>query len=395
MPVPTPFHQRTAPLCTSYRWKEWAGCYAVCAYDSSHEPEYFAFRNATGMLDVSPLKKYQIDGADSARFLAYVMSRDIAELAVGRVAYTCVCDDSGKLIDDGTVARRDDNSYRVTSASPLLWWLMRHARGFRVEVTDTSDDTAALALQGPTSRDVLAAACQSELDGVPFFGLTTTDIGGIPVEITRTGFTGDLGYEVWVAAEHALPLWDTLMAAGAPHGVLPAGLDALDMTRIEAGFVLQDVDYFSAPRCLLDSRKSSPYEAGLGWTVQLDREPFIGRAALATEKTAGSPWATVGLEIQWPEIEQLYERHGLPPRLPECAWRTALPLYDGGRQVGQATSGTWSPLCKRNLALATVEARYAEIGTLVQIEHTVEFERRTVTAEVTPRPFFDPVRKRA
>ncbi|HEV8336009.1 MAG TPA: aminomethyltransferase family protein [Candidatus Polarisedimenticolia bacterium] len=396
MPVPTPFHPRTAPLCVSHRWKDWAGYCAVCSYDTNHDREYFAFRHAAGMLDVSPLFKYVVTGEDAADFLAHVASRDLRKIKVGQVSYFCLCDGQGKVIDDGTAARLADRTYRVTSASPSLRWLQEHSRGFRVAIEDHSETTAALAVQGPTSRDVLKAACGGDgVGALRFFRVAAARIGAIPVEISRTGYTGDLGYEVWMRAEDAVAVWDSLLEAGAPYGLVPAALDALDVTRVEAGFILQGVDYHSATRCPIESRKSSAFEVGLGWTVDLDREPFVGQQALKAEKERGSKWAMVGLEISWEELERLYEEHALPPHLPATAWRTAVPVYDGRRQIGRATSGTWSPMLKKNLALATVEARYAEPGTRFQIEHTAEYERRTVTATVVKRPFFDPERKRA
>ncbi len=395
MPLPSPLHPRTAPLCTSWRWKEWAGCAAVCSYEVNHEPEYQAFRHAAGLLDVSPLKKYEVRGRDAAAHLSFVMTRDIRALKVGRVVYTCFCDEHGKVIDDGTVARLDQDVYRVTSASPALWWLERHARGHAVRITDTSDATAALAIQGPTSRDVLGATCDADMDRLKFFGITRARLGGVEVEVSRTGYTGDLGYEVWMPAERAVAVWDALIDAGRGFGLLPAGLDALDMTRVEAGFILQDVDYFSAPRCLIEARKSSPFEIGLGWTVQLERDPFVGQEALRAEQARGSVWSFVGLDVDWEETERLYEAYGLPPRLPDRAWRTAVPVFRGRTQVGQATSGTWSPIAKKNLALATVRTEHAAVGTRLRIEHTVEYERRTLAATVVPRPVFDPARKKA
>jgi aminomethyltransferase len=396
MPVPTPFHARTSALCTSYRWKDWAGFYAVCSYDTNHDREYFAFRHAAGLLDVSPLFKYRVSGPDAAEFLAFVMARDIRKIRVGQVTYCCFCDEKGKVVDDGTVARLGGSDYRVTSASPSLRWLQEHERGFRVEIRDESESTAALALQGPTSRAVLQKAAQGiDLEHLRFFRIGPARIAGAAVEISRTGYTGDLGYEIWLANGDALAVWDVLMAAGEPFGLLPAGLDALDVTRMEAGFILQGVDYYSAPRCPIEARKSSPFEIGLGWTVDLERERFVGQEALFQERKSGSRWALVGLDISWEEMEKLYEVHGLPPHLPAAAWRTPVPVYDGERQIGRATSGSWSPLLKKNFALASVEARYAEPGTLIRIEHTAEYERRTVTATVVPRPFFDPERKKA
>jgi len=270
MPIPSPFHERTAPLCTSFRWKDWAGYAAVCSFDSSHEREYFAFRETAGMLDVSPLHKYEVRGRDAAALLGRMMVRDLTKLRVGRVAYSCWCDDRGKVIDDGTVARLDESHYRVTSAEPALWWLRALARGLEVSIEDSSARLAALALQGPRSRAILNAASDADLDALRFFGVTRARIDGIEGWISRTGYTGDLGYEIWVEKGDALRLWDALLAAGRPHGIEPAGLDALDMTRIEAGFVLLGVDYYSAPRVVLEARKSTPDELGFGWMIDLE-----------------------------------------------------------------------------------------------------------------------------
>jgi aminomethyltransferase len=323
-----------------------------------------------------------------------MMVRDVAKLAVGRVGYSCWCDDAGKVIDDGTIARLDEDHFRVTAADPTLHWLQTLARGLRVTLEDSSARLAALALQGPTSRDVLRAASDADLDALRFFGVVTARIDGLDVWISRTGYTGDLGYEVWVERGGALRLWDALVSAGAPHGITPAGLDALDMARIEAGFVLLGVDYFSAPKVVLEARKSTPYELGLGWTVHLDRGPFIGRDALAAEKARGSAWALVGLEVSWEALEALYESYSLPPNLPPRASREGLPAYADERQVGKVTSHTWSPILKKYIALASVEAAYAEAGSVLEMEHTVEFERRRVPATVVETPFFDPERKR-
>jgi glycine cleavage system T protein (aminomethyltransferase) len=348
------------------------------------------------LLDVSPLFKYRVEGREAAEFLAFVMTRDIRKVKPRQVTYCCFCDSKGKVIDDGTVARLQDSVYRVTSASPSLRWLQEHARGFSVEIIDESESVAALALQGPTSCSVLRDAARgADLDSLRFFRITEAHIGQARVEISRTGYTGDLGYEIWMNNEDALAVWDCLQEAGTAHGLVPAGLDALDVTRVEAGFILQGVDYYSATRCPVESRKSSPFEIGLGWTVDLERDPFLGQEALRREKLGGSRWALVGLDISWEEMEALYEEHGLPPHLPATAWRTAVPVYDGDRQIGRATSGSWSPLLKKNLALASVEQRYSKPGTTIQIEHTAEYERRSVTARVVPRPFFDPERKKA
>jgi aminomethyltransferase len=396
MPIPTPFHERTQALCSSYRWKDWSGYCAVCSFDTTHEREYFAFRESAGLLDVTPLYKYEVTGPDAAAVLARMMVRDVSKLKVGRVGYTCWCDDEGKVIDDGTVSRLGESHFRVTAADPTLHWLQAVSRGFDVQIEDSSERLAALALQGPTSRAILRDATgDSKLDALKFFGVTQSRINGIPVWISRTGYTGDLGYEVWVERSDALAVWDALMAAGRPYGIEPAGLDALDVARIEAGFILLGVDYFSSEKVVLESRKSTPLELGFGWMVDLKRGNFIGRDAIAAETVRGSHWHLVGLEASWEELEALYASFNLPPSLPVTARRDALPIYaDDGRQVGQATSHTWSPILKKYLAIGSVRPGFEAKGTKLQIEHTVEYERRKVTATIAPTPFYDPERKR-
>jgi aminomethyltransferase len=396
MPEPSPFHARTAALCTSLLWKDWAGYHAVRSFDTSHEREYHAIRQAAGLIDVSPLYKYDVRGAGAGDLLARVMVRDVRRLQVGRMTYLCWCDDDGKILDDGTVGRLDEDWYRVTAAEPALAWLTRHARGLDVRVEDRSRSLAALALQGPASRAILAGTCDADLAALRFFRVTRTRLGTTQVHVSRTGYTGDLGYEVWVERDDALAVWDAIVDAGRPHRLEPTGLDALDVTRVEAGFILNGVDYFSANHCPIESRKSTPLEVGLGRVVQLDGTPFVGRDALRAERARGARWARVGLEIDWDELEALFASLGLPPQVPRGAWRTPVPVWDRlGRQVGQATSGAWSPILKRNLALATVEARAAQVGRRLRIEVTAEYRRHRLTATVAELPFFDPPRKRA
>jgi aminomethyltransferase len=324
------------------------------------------------------------------------MVKDISKLAIGQVAYLCWCDDDGKVVDDGTVSRLGESAYRVTAAEPSLAWFQRHSRGYRVTLEDSTERIAALSVQGPRSRAVLQEVADADLGSLKFFHFRHTRIDGKEAIISRTGYTGDLGYEVWVDAPDAVALWDRVARAGKPHGLLPAGLDALDMTRVEAGFIMNGVDYFSANHCLIESRKSTPHELALGWTVNLDREPFIGQAALRREKVNGSKRAFVGLVVDWDRVEALFARHGLPPEVPAGAWRDARPVYNrDGRRIGQATSGAFSPLLKRNLMLATVEAPYRKIGATLQVEITMEYDRLQVPAVVTKKPFFDPPRKRA
>ncbi len=394
MPIPSPFHERTFPLCTSYRWKDWGGYCAVSSYDTSHEREYFAFREAAGLLDVTPLYKYEVTGKDAAALLGRMMVRDVSKLKVGRVAYTCWCDDGGKVVDDGTVARLAEDHFRVTAADPTLHWLSALSRGFDVAIEDSSARLAALALQGPTSRDILKSVSDADLDRLKFFGVTKAKIGTNPGWISRTGYTGDLGYEIWVEREDALATWDALIEAGRPYGIEPAGLDALDVSRVEAGYVLLGNDYYSSKKVVLESRKSTPHELGFGWMVDLNRN-FIGRDAIAAEVKRGSIWQLVGLEISWEELEALYASFNLPPSLPVTARRDALPVYaEDGRQIGQATSHTWSPILKKYLAIASVHRGFEALGGKLRIEHTVEYERRQVTATVAKLPFYDPERKR-
>jgi aminomethyltransferase len=396
VPNPSPFHRRTTSLCRSYRWKDWAGYYAVCAYDTYPEREYFAIRHAAALLDVTPLFKYDVHGPDAAAALARIVAKDVTKLKVGQVAYVCWCDEAGKLLDDGTVSRLADTQFRVTAAEPNLAWFGRNVRGFDVSIEDVTGRVAAVSLQGPTSRDVLKRITDADLDSLRFFRLTRARIDGFDAIVTRTGYTGDLGFEIWVDNAHALSLWDALMDAGKSFGMEPTGLDALDVSRVEAGFIMNGVDYYSANHCLIESRKSTPYETDLGWTVNLDRAPFIGQTALAAEKERGPARRFVGLEIDWDELERLFAAVGLPPAVSSAAWRAAVPVFDTrGRQIGQATSGAWSPMLKKNLALATVRSPHGEVGETLSMEVTVEYVRHRVKATVAKKPFFDPPRKRS
>jgi len=377
-------------------WKEWAGYYAVSSYETLHDPEYFAFRYSAGLLDITPLFKYRVKGPDAAAFLSRIMVKNIHKLGVGRVSYCCWCTDAGKVIDDGTVMRRAENEFFVTSADPGYSWFSRFLRGYDVVLEEISEEVAGLALQGPTSRDILKQICDADLNNLKFFSTVKARADGFEIYVSRTGYTGDLGYEIWVENEHAITLWDAIMSAGKNYDIRPAGLDALDVTRVEAGLILKDVDYFNALYALIDDRMSSPYELSLGWTVNLDRDPFNGQASLKAEKENGSKWAIVGLDIDWPQLESLYSKHGLPPEIGSHAWRSSVPVYisaDKKYQTGYATSGTWSPILKKNIALATVEKKYENIGNVLRIEMTVEHKRYTVPAIISKPQFFNPERK--
>ena len=393
----TAFHPRTSALCEAQNWRRWAGYLAASSYELTHEREYYAIRNSAALLDVSPLFKYHVGGPHAARLLDRVVTRDVQKAAVGQVLYTTWCNGEGKVIDDGTVARLDEDLFRLTAADPNFRWLGDNARGLDVTIEDVSDRVAALALQGPNARVILEQAAETTLDALRYFRLTSGSIRGVPVTITRTGYTGDLGYEIWMPWEHALAVWDALVTVGVPYGITPAGMLALDVARIEAGLLLLDVDYTSVRRALIEDQQSTPHELSLDWTVALSKEFFNGHRAIRAEAARGPDWRFVGIEVDWPGLEALFGGFGLAPRLPTQAVRASLPLYDvdGGQQVGYASSSCWSPLLKRLIALAHVRSRWAPPGTPVQMEVTVEHQRRNVAAFVRPLPFFNPERKRA
>jgi aminomethyltransferase len=391
----SPFHPRTSALVRAQTWRRWAGYQMASAYDPHPAREYAAIRNAAALLDVSPLHKYRITGRDSGRLLDRMITRDVTKLARGQVYYTPWCDAAGKVIDDGTVSRLDDSVYRLTSADSSLRWLHMNAVGLEVAVEDLSEKLGALALQGPLSRAILMKVSPADLSKLAYFRLVETTVRDIPVTISRTGYTGDLGFEIWVAAEQALPLWDALIEAGAAFGVTPAGVWALDLARIEAGLIMLDVDYFSSHHALIEQRKSSPFEINLGWAVARNKGPYNGRRALEAERARGAAWGFVGLEVEWRSFERLFAAQHLPPQIPEVAWRASAPVYRNGEQVGYATSGCWSPLLKTSLALAHLEAPHFEPGTHVRMEITVEHRRREANAVVRKLPFFDPERKKA
>jgi aminomethyltransferase len=398
LPEPTPFHPRTSAACTSLLYKEWAGCHAVRRYDVYVDREYYAVRHQATLMDATPLFKYEVRGPDAAALLSRVMVKGFAKLGVGRVTYVCWCDEHGKVLDDGTVTRLGERHYRVTSADPAYAWLVRQARGLDVTIEDSSRALAALALQGPRARDVLRGVSGAVADGLKFFRALTTRLAGpagFELTVSRTGYTGDLGFELWVANEHALALWDVVMEAGRVHGLMPMGLDALDVARVEAGFLLGGVDYTSARRAQIERQKSTPFELGFGWMVDLEREPFVGRDALVAAKADGPVRRFVGLEIDWDDFERIHEGYALPPHVEMGTVREGVPLHRGARQVGYLTSRSWSPLLKRYLALGTVDADMAAPGSELEVEVLCEYERHRARATVRALPFFDPPRKKA
>jgi len=395
MPVGTPFHERTLPLCGSLNYREWAGYYTVSAYEAHHEHEYNAVRNGAALFDISPLFKYLVTGPDAAKLIDRVITRDASAMSVGRVMYTPWCDEHGRVLDDGTVSRLAEDIFRVTAAEPNLRWFRQHAAGMDVSVEDVSEEIAALAVQGPTSAALLRNVAHIDLPSLKYFRVKSGTIAGAKVDISRTGYTGDLGYELWMHRKDATKVWDALMAHGPSHGLTPAGMLALDVARIEAGLLLIDVDFFSARKALTASQVYSPFEMGLGRLVDFNKEQFIGRSALAAEHARTPKRCIVGLAVEWPAVEKLYEAVGLPPMAQATASRVAVPVFSGGRQVGRMTSSTWSPVLKQMIGLATVSAAHAAAGSRLEVEHTVDVVRHRVPATVVPTPFFNPARKTA
>jgi len=396
LPIGTAVHERTLALCESLNYREWSGFYAVSVYETHHEHEYNAIRNAVALIDVSPLYKYRLTGPDATRLVNRVITRDIRKVAVDQVIYCCWCDEHGQVIDDGTITRLGESAYRWTAAEPNLRWFHQNALGMSVEIEDISERTATLALQGPTSARLLRKLTDAPVDALKYFRVAHTAIASVPVDISRTGYTGDLGYEIWIPWERALAVFDALMDRGREFDLRPCGMLALDVARIEAGLILIDVDYISSRKALIEAQKYSPYEIGLGRLVHLEKENFVGRTALAAEQKAGGPARRLmGLELDWNSIEQLYQDAGLAPQVPSAASRVHVPVYRGRTQVGKATSTAWSPTLKKMIALASLSREHAAPGTRLEMELTVEAVRHTVPARVVELPFFNPPRKTA
>jgi aminomethyltransferase len=395
VPVGTAFHERTLALCESLNYREWSGYYTVSVYEMHHEHEYNAIRNSAALIDISPLFKYKVTGKDATKFVNRVISRDINKVALDQVIYCCWCDVEGKVIDDGTITRLAENEYRWTAADPSLRWFQQNALGLSVRIEDITEQVAALALQGPTSGRLLNAVAEANISNLKYFRVTHGKIAGVPVDISRTGYTGDLGFEIWMPWRDAVKVWDELNSKGKAFDIHPAGMIALDIARIEAGLILIEVDYTSSKKALIDAQKFSPAEIGLGKLVDLKKETFVGREALAREVKKGADRSLVGLEINWNEVESLYDKVGMAPQVPSMASRTAVPVYRGGRVIGKATSTTWSPTLKKMIALACVNRENSSVGTTLNMEITVEAVRHTVSAKIVPLPFFNPARKTA
>jgi aminomethyltransferase len=395
MTLETAFHPRISEVNRRLAWEDWYGYHAASAFGDSLDIEYNAVREAAGAIDVSPLFKYRISGPDSVRLIDRVITRDATKLQVNRVYYTPWCDERGKLVDDGTVCRLDESTYRWTAAEPNYRWFMLNATGLDVRIEDVSRDVAALAVQGPTSRSVLEAATGEDWSDLKYFRRRPATIAGMPVDVTRTGYTGDLGYELWGDAGHAVEMWDALFLAGRAFGLRPVGMQALDVLRVEAGLILLGSEFTSVRGAFSAEQEYSPLELGFERLVDMKKRRFVGRHALAVEQAAGGPARRlVGMELDWNDIEKAFERHGVPAVLVLGTFGP-VPVYAGGRQMGKATSMTWSPILKRVISLSVVDRSLAAEGTTFEVEWTVEGARERVGASVVALPFLDPPRKRS
>lgn len=397
MSAGTVFFPREQELNTKLAWSEWSGYFAAAVYADFHDIEYNAIREAAAVIDVSPLYKYEVRGPDAGRLLDRVMTRDISKLAVDRVVYTPWCDEEGKVLDDGTVARLSADTYRVTAADASYRWFGLNSTGLEVEVVDISDTTAALALQGRLSREVLQDATGQDWTDVRYFGRRMSEIADVPVDVTRTGYTGDRGYELWMPPDGALAVWDRIFEAGERYGIHASGIRAMDVARVEAGLILIEAEYTSARLAVAPEQHYSPFELALDRLVDFAKaSDFNGRRALLAERKAGGPARRlVGLELDWIGIEGMYARHGLAPAISPMVNRDPVPVSRAGKQVGRATSITWGPTIKTMVGFGSVPKDSERPGTRLAVEWSVEGERGRVGATVVPLPFFDPERKRS
>jgi aminomethyltransferase len=395
MPIGTPFHSRTSALCASQNWRTWSGYFVASSYDVMHDYEYHAIRNSAGLIDISPLYKYNVRGRDAAKLVDRVITRNAAKCGVGQALYGCLCENDGAVIQDGTVFRLAEDHFRFHLADPSFRWLKLNSIGLDLSIQEVSEQIAALALQGPNALKILEQIVDVPLGQLRFFRLTSGKILDIPVIVSRTGYTGDLGYELWFGAEHAARVWDVLMEKGDAYGIKAAGLLALDVARLEAGFILLEVDYIGAEKAVIPTQRYSPFDIGLGWTVDLHKDHFIGAKALREMNEIGPPRQIVGIEINLNDYEYLYKQAGLAPHFPLAAWRGGVPVFKDERQIGHATTGAWSPTLKKYLALATLEKPFTELGSLLDMEVLIQYSRRTTSVTVVKTPFFDPPRKRA
>ncbi len=372
----TPFHARTSAANKMHSWGPWAGYASVLTYEDL-AMEHSSIRNAASVYDLCPMVKYRIEGPEAVAFLNRLTVRNVAKLSVGGVQYTVWCDDAGHLIDDGTLFRLSPDRFRLCCQERHLPWLLDSAHGFDVTIREETEEVAALSLQGPTSASVLAAA-GFDVTGLKPFRMAGFPLAGGEVTISRTGFTGDLGYELWTVPELALPLWDHLFAAGALHGLRPIGSDALSIARLEAGFIITGYDFTPAPQCVREDRLRSPVEMGLGWLIDWEKGHFTGRRALVRAKPK---WAFVGLEVDG-----------------NIGAEGAILYHDQKTEVGVITGACWSPTLKKSIALAQVQVAHAAGGNLwaeIYALRELHYAKMMMRARVVDRPFFQPDRRRA
>ena len=395
----TPFHERTSALNETGLWEHWSNHLVATRYQMSEKFEYFAIRNAAGLFDTSPLYKYRIHGPDAERFLAGVLARDIRTCQPGHAQYTAWCDDRGFVVEDGVILRHARDEFVLTAAEPNLAWFEGLVGRLDVGIEEVSDRWAVLAVQGPKSRDLLAGLAPA-VAKLPYFGLVATKSGKVPVNVSRTGYTGDLGYEVWVKADDALKVWDAVSEAGRGRGVIPFGLTALYMARIEAGLVLLDTDFHSSRFAWTDADRTTPIELGLGWmfrNLDKDDRAFIGRAAIRRE-IAGktSRWKLSGLVLDWREYERIHDRAGLIPPKDHTPVQDEYYIYDDDlTQLGYATSQMYSPMLQRHIALARVPLALTAPGSRVKLELAVNHRYEYFDAQVARLPLFNPERRTA
>ena len=379
----TPFYKRLAALDSVNRWHEWKG-YTVPDELFCEDMEYFAIRNATGVFDLTPMTKYRVDGTDSLAYVDRLVTRDMHKVAPGRVAYAVWCNDQGQVIDDGTIFHLREGEYRLCCQERHSEWFLDAATGFDVTVSEETADVAALAVQGPTSFSILSRAGLDLVDLKPF-GLTHLDFDGAELMVSRTGFTGDLGYELWIEPAKALALWDAIFEAGAITGIRAIGTNALDLARIEAGFIMAYEDFLPADETVRTGRSRSPFELGLDWLVDFKKPVFNGRRALAEEMRNGSKWRFVRLDIE-----------GNKPA--HNAYIFAKEKRNKAA-IGHVTSAAWSPVCKQNIALGTVEMPHGATGDTVWVEiyyqREMRWSRVMAPAKVVDRPFWFPKRRSA
>ena len=395
----TPFHDRLAERNETGLYLQWSGYLSALKYQPSEKFEYFAVRNSAGIIDTSPLYKYRITGRDAEAFLAGVLARDIRSCRDGQAQYTLWCDDHGHVVEDGVVFRHSADHFLLTAAEPNLAWFQARLGRSKVLVEDVSDQYGSLAVQGPRSRAILASLAP-EVGPLGFFHHTPAKIGGAAVQVSRTGYTGDLGYEVWVERDDASAVLAAIEEASVGQGVIPVGQLALLMLRIEAGLVLIDVDFHSSRFAFTAEERITPSELGFGWMVKdvatTDRA-FVGRDAIRRELADGTTrWRSVGLVVDWRAWDEQYRAHGLIPPKDWTPVTWEMMLYDAaGERVGYTTSFMYSLVLQRHIAMARVRPQHGAVGTTVQLEVTIDHRYETVPATVARPPLFDPSRKTA